>query len=45
MDHRLGSIKKYNYDKAAFDIYEVVAPRNVHMDDNSVVDAIEINLS
>lgn len=42
MDHGLGSIQKYNYDKAAFDIYEVIAPRNVHLDDNSVVDAIGI---
>ena len=32
--------KHMTLDKATFDTYEIISPRNVHVDDNSIVQAI-----
>lgn len=42
MDHGFKSIKPYDFPQA-FDIYEVIAPYNVYLDDNSIVKAIKMD--
>ena len=40
MDYRFGSHEPYNLCRAAFDTYKVIAPCNVYLDDDSVVEMI-----
>lgn len=39
----LGVFKHITLHKATFDTYEVTAPRNLHLDNNNVVEAITID--
>ena len=37
-----GASKHISSHKAVFDMYEVITPHNVHLDDNNIVQAIEM---
>lgn len=40
MDHEFRNIQNMTSHKAAFDIYQVIAARNMHLADNNIVEAI-----
>lgn len=45
MNYRFGSNKlPHNFCRAAFDTYEVVAPHNVYLDDDNIVEAIGMDI-
>ena len=42
IDHEYGASKHMTSHRATSNTYEVIIPRNVHLDDNNVVDAIRM---
>lgn len=40
MDHGFGATKHMTLHRATFDTYEIIAPHNVHLGDDSVVEVI-----